>query len=198
MMLRQMHALDLTVDDALVDQYINDLGYRLVASSDRPKDHFSFFIVKDTQINAFAAPGGYIGVNAGLINITSSESELAGVIAHEIGHITQNHLYRAFEDSKKNAPLMALVLLGAIAAGAGGGAGDAAPAVLMGGQGCSCSDRSTSLARTRSKRIGSASRPSPTRATTPRPWPSSSAACRTPCAWAKARKPSPPCSRPTR
>src|SRR4051812_20385423 len=50
MMLRQMHALDLTVDDALVDQYINDLGYRLVASSDRPKDHFSFFIVKDTQI----------------------------------------------------------------------------------------------------------------------------------------------------
>ncbi|WP_090177768.1 M48 family metalloprotease [Luteibacter sp. UNC138MFCol5.1] len=135
MMLRQMHALDLTVDDALLDQYINDLGFRLVAASDRPKDHFQFFIVRDTQINAFAAPGGYIGVNAGLINITTSEAELAGVIAHEIGHITQNHLYRAFEDSKKNAPLMALVLLGAIAAGAGGGAGDAAPAVLMGGQG---------------------------------------------------------------
>ncbi|WP_369927950.1 M48 family metalloprotease [Xanthomonas sp. NCPPB 2632] len=135
MMLRQMHALDLTLDDALLDQYINDLGYRLVAASDRPKDHFQFFIVRDTQINAFAAPGGYIGVNAGLINITQNESELAGVMAHEIGHITQNHLYRAFEDSKKNAPLMALVLLGAIAAGAGGGLGDAAPAVLMGGQG---------------------------------------------------------------
>ncbi|WP_213948345.1 M48 family metalloprotease [Luteibacter sp. dw_328] len=134
-MLRQMHTLGLTVDDALVDQYINDLGFRLVAASDRPKDHFQFFIVNDSQINAFAAPGGYIGVNAGLIDITTSESELAGVIAHEIGHITQNHLYRAFEDSKKNAPLMALVLLGAIAAGAGGGAGDAAPAVLMGGQG---------------------------------------------------------------
>jgi predicted Zn-dependent protease len=134
-MLRQMHTLNLTVDDALVDQYINDLGFRLVAASDRPKDHFQFFIVNDSQINAFAAPGGYIGVNAGLIDITTSESELAGVIAHEIGHITQNHLYRAFEDSKKNAPLMALVLLGAIAAGAGGGAGDAAPAVLMGGQG---------------------------------------------------------------
>ncbi|MGA7437712.1 MAG: M48 family metalloprotease, partial [Luteibacter sp.] len=133
-MLRQMHALDLTVDDALLDQYINDLGYRLVASSDRPKDHFQFFIVRDTQINAFAAPGGYIGVNAGLINITQDESELAGVIAHEIGHITQNHLYRAFEASKKDAPLLALVLLGAIAAGAGG-AGDAAAGVLMGGQG---------------------------------------------------------------
>jgi len=135
MMLSQMHALDLTVDDALVDQYINDLGFRLVASSERPKDHFKFFIVKDNQINAFAAPGGYIGVNAGLIDITSSESELAGVIAHEIGHINQNHLYRAFEDSKKDAPLMALVLLGAIAAGAGGAGADAAPAVLMGGQG---------------------------------------------------------------
>ncbi|UPG93178.1 M48 family metalloprotease [Luteibacter aegosomatissinici] len=132
-MLRQMHALDLTLDDALLDQYINDLGFRLVAASDRPKDHFQFFIVRDTQINAFAAPGGYIGVNAGLINITQNESELAGVIAHEIGHITQNHLYRAFEASKKDAPLLALVLLGAIAAGSAGG--DAAAGVLMGGQG---------------------------------------------------------------
>ncbi|TCV94617.1 putative Zn-dependent protease [Luteibacter rhizovicinus] len=133
-MLRQMHALDMVLDDALLDQYINDLGFRLVASSDRPKDKFSFFIVRDNQINAFAAPGGYIGVNSGLIAITDSESELAGVIAHEIGHITQNHLYRAFEDSKKNGPLMALILLGAIAAGAGSHSGDAAPAVLMGGQ----------------------------------------------------------------
>ncbi|MBB3228732.1 putative Zn-dependent protease [Luteibacter sp. Sphag1AF] len=133
-MLRQMHALDMVLDDALLDQYINDVGYRLVANSDRPKDKFTFFIVKDNQINAFAAPGGYIGVNSGLIAITQSESELAGVMAHEIGHITQNHLYRAFEDSKKNGPLMALILLGAIAAGAGSHSGDAAPAVLMGGQ----------------------------------------------------------------
>jgi predicted Zn-dependent protease len=134
-MLRQMRSMDMVVDDALLDDYINDLGYRLVAASDKPKDHFSFFIVKEDVINAFAAPGGYIAVNSGLINITRSESELAGVIAHEIGHITQNHLQRAFEASKKDAPLMALVLLGAIAAGAGAHAGDAAGAVLMGGQG---------------------------------------------------------------
>ena len=134
-MLRQMRALDMVVDDAMLDDYINDLGYRLVAASDKPKDHFSFFIVKEDVINAFAAPGGYIAVNSGLIDITTSESELAGVIAHEIGHITQNHLQRAFEASKKDAPLMALVLLGAIAAGAGAHAGDAAGAVLMGGQG---------------------------------------------------------------
>lgn len=134
-MLRQMRALDMVVDDPLLDDYINDLGYRLVAASDKPKDHFAFFIVKDPEINAFAAPGGYIAVNSGLITIAQNESELAAVIAHEIGHITQNHLQRAFEASKKDAPLMALVLLGAIAAGAGAHAGDAAGAILMGGQG---------------------------------------------------------------
>lgn len=134
-MLRQMRALDMVLDDPMLDDYINDLGYRLVSGSEKPKDHFSFFIAKDNVINAFAAPGGYIAVNSGLIILTNSESELAGVIAHEIGHITQNHLERAFEASKKDTPLMALVLLGAIAAGAGAGAGDAAGAVLMGGQG---------------------------------------------------------------
>jgi predicted Zn-dependent protease len=134
-MLRQMRALDMVVDDPLLDDYINDLGYRLAAASSKPKDHFTFFVVKDEEINAFAAPGGYIAVNAGLFTITRSESELAGVIAHEIGHITQNHLQRAFEDSRKDAPLMALVLLGAIAAGASGHSGDAPMAVLAGGQG---------------------------------------------------------------
>jgi predicted Zn-dependent protease len=134
-MLRQMRALDMVVDDPLLDDYINDLGYRLVAGSSKPKDHFAFFIVKNDEINAFAAPGGYVAVNSGLITITRNESELAGVIAHEIGHITQNHLQRAFEDSKKDAPLMALVLLGAIAAGASSHSGDAPMAVLAGGQG---------------------------------------------------------------
>lgn len=134
-MLREMRSLDMVVEDPLLDDYINDLGYRLVAGSDRPKDPFTFFVVKDEQINAFAAPGGYIAVNSGLIAITRSEGELAGVIAHEIGHITQNHLQRAFEDSRKDAPLMALVLLGAVAAGAGSHSGDSPMAVLAAGQG---------------------------------------------------------------
>lgn len=134
-MLRQMRALDMVVDDPLLNGYINDLGFRLAAASAKPQDRFKFFIVRDDEINAFAAPGGYIAVNSGLITITRNESELAGVIAHEIGHITQHHLERAFEASKKDAPLMALVLLGAIAAGAGGKSGDAPMAVLAGGQG---------------------------------------------------------------
>ena len=134
-LLRQMRALNMVVDDPLLDDYISDLGHRLAASSDKPKNHFAFFIVKDPEINAFAAPGGYIAVNSGLITITRNESELAGVIAHEIGHITQNHLQRAFEASRNDAPLMALVLLGAILAGASSHSGDAPMAVLAGGQG---------------------------------------------------------------
>ena len=134
MMLEQMRALDMVVDDPLLNDYINNLGFRLVANSAKPKDHFAFFIAKDPVINAFSAPGGYIGINSGLIVITRSEDELAAVMAHEIGHITQNHLQRAYESAKKDTPLMALIALGAIAAGGAAG-GQAAAAALLGGQG---------------------------------------------------------------
>ncbi|HUA79131.1 MAG TPA: M48 family metalloprotease [Dyella sp.] len=134
MMLQQMRALDMVVNDPLLDDYINNLGFRLVANSAKPKDHFAFFIAKDPVVNAFSAPGGYIGINSGLIIITRNEDELAAVMAHEIGHITQNHLQRAYESAKKDTPLMALVALGAIAAGGAAG-GQAAAAALLGGQG---------------------------------------------------------------
>lgn len=148
-MLHQMRAMHMVLDDPLVNDYLNDVGYRLVARSDAPSQKFTFFVVNTPVINAFAAPGGYIGVNAGLIDLTRSESELAAVMAHEIGHITQHHLERAFEASKKDAPLMALVLLGAIAAGAAesghgyaygyngynNSGGDAAMGVLAAGMG---------------------------------------------------------------
>jgi beta-barrel assembly-enhancing protease len=134
MMLQQMRALDMVVNDPLADDYLNNLGFRLVANSAKPKDHFAFFIAKDPVINAFSAPGGYVGINSGLIIITRSEDELAAVMAHEIGHITQNHLQRAYESAKKDTPLMALVALGAIAAGGAAG-GQAAAAALLGGQG---------------------------------------------------------------
>src|SRR5690625_4389221 len=117
-MLHKMRSMHMVLDDPLVHDYLNDVGYRLVAHSDNPQQKFTFFVVNTPIINAFAAPGGYIGVNAGLIDLTHSESELAAVMAHEIGHITQHHLERAFEASKKDLPLMALVLLGAIAASA--------------------------------------------------------------------------------
>ncbi len=115
-MLHEMRGLNLILDDPLLSDYINTLGFRLVAHSDKPEHPFFFFLVRDNTINAFAAPGGFIGVNAGLITTTESESELAAVIAHEIAHITQSHLVRAFEDAKKNTIPIALAMLGAVLA----------------------------------------------------------------------------------
>ncbi len=136
-MLHQMRALDMVLDDPLLHQYINDLGYRLVSHAQFPKDmKFTFFIVRDDNINAFAAPGGYIAVNTGLIRATSNESELAGVLAHEIAHISQHHIQRSIEDASKMAPLTALVMLGAVLATQGSSvSGDAAPAIIAGGMG---------------------------------------------------------------
>lgn len=135
-MLHQMRALDMVLDDPLMHQYINDLGYRLVSHAQFPKDmKFTFFVVRDDTINAFAAPGGYIGVNTGLITATRNESELAGVLAHEIAHITQHHIQRAVEDASKMAPLAGLIMLGAVLASQGSNSGDAAPAIIAGGMG---------------------------------------------------------------
>ena len=82
------------LDDPEVTEYINNLGYRLVAASDDSKLNFEFFLVKDPTINAFALPGGFVGVHTGLITAAQNESELAGVLAHEIGHVTQKHFAR--------------------------------------------------------------------------------------------------------
>jgi len=89
-----------------------------VSYSAKPDQPFTFFVVRDREINAFALPGGFVGINAGLILLTESENELAAVIAHEVSHITQNHLVRAVEAEQKMAPLMVLAMIGAIAASA--------------------------------------------------------------------------------
>lgn len=89
------------LDDPDIEAYINQLGSRLVAVSDDPGFGFTFFVVADPAINAFAMPGGYIGVHTGLILAAQSESELAGVLAHEISHVTQRHIARQIYQSKK-------------------------------------------------------------------------------------------------
>ncbi|MEO7325810.1 MAG: M48 family metalloprotease [Dokdonella sp.] len=115
-MLQEMRAYGLVLDDALLGDYINSLGFRLVASSDHPDMSFTFFIVRDEQINAFAAPGGFVAVNAGLFNAMQREDELAGVIAHEISHVQQQHILRAFEDTKKMSIPIMLGMLGVMIA----------------------------------------------------------------------------------
>lgn len=117
-MLHELRNQGQVVDDALLTDYINMIGYRLVAYSPKPDQPFTFFIVRDTSINAFALPGGFVGINAGLITTTANENELAAVLAHEISHVTQQHLVRAVEAEQKYAPLMVLAMVGAIVASA--------------------------------------------------------------------------------
>ncbi|MEO5622652.1 MAG: M48 family metalloprotease [Dokdonella sp.] len=115
-MLQEMRAYNLVLDDALLDDYINALGYRLVANSERPDLPFVFFIVRDAQINAFAAPGGFVAANAGLITAMQREDELAGVLAHEISHVQQQHILRAFESTQKMSVPIMLAMLGVLIA----------------------------------------------------------------------------------
>ncbi len=131
-MLRELRSYNMILDDPLVSDYINSLGYRLVSFSDGADQPFTFFVVRSNEINAFAAPGGYIGFNIGLINAVSSEDELAAVIGHEIAHITQQHTLRAFEDSKKSTLPIALAMLGALVASRNR-SDDAGQAAILGG-----------------------------------------------------------------
>ena len=111
------------IDDPEISDYINSLGQRLVAAADGPHRDFDFFVVRDDTINAFALPGGHVGVYSTLILLTDNESELAGVIGHEIGHILQHHAARSIYGQRgvTIASLAALAL--AIAASRAGDQG---------------------------------------------------------------------------
>lgn len=89
------------LDDSDVEAYLNQLGGRLTAVSNDPGMGFFFFTINDPSINAFAMPGGYIGVHTGLVISAQTESELAGVMAHEISHVTQRHIARQISQSKQ-------------------------------------------------------------------------------------------------
>jgi predicted Zn-dependent protease len=82
------------IDDPEISDYINAVGSRLLAAADGPHPAIDFFVVRDDTINAFALPGGHIGVHSALLLLTDNESELAGVLSHEIGHILQHHQAR--------------------------------------------------------------------------------------------------------
>lgn len=108
--MRQIRESSDYLDDAVIAEYLENLGDRLAAASPSPGRHFEFFPVRDATINAFALPGGYVGVHTGLISAARNESELAGVLAHEIAHVTQNHISRMV-DSQKNTSLLSLAAL---------------------------------------------------------------------------------------
>lgn len=111
--MRQIRGSGAYLNDPEVNGYLNELGNRIVTAIPGAPFDFEFFAVADSGINAFALPGGFIGVNTGLILLAQSESELASVLGHEITHVTQHHIARSL-GNQRDALLMAL---GAIAAG---------------------------------------------------------------------------------
>jgi predicted Zn-dependent protease len=124
------------LDDPEVNDYLNELGNRLVAATRDVRQDFLFFAVPDPQINAFALPGGYIGVNSGLILLTQNESQLASVLAHEISHVTQHHVTR-FLANQQNVLMTTLagLAMAILAAKTGGNnGGQATQAVIASSQ----------------------------------------------------------------
>ncbi len=127
------------LDDEPIIEFLNNFGEGLLAAAPGSRGEtnadFFFFAVRDPMINAFALPGGFIGVHSQLLVAAQNESELASVLSHEIGHVSQRHIARMIGQQKQDALLpLAALLLAALVGKAGGGA-DAAIGVAMGGQG---------------------------------------------------------------
>lgn len=115
----QLHAENKILEDPELTDYINRMGTRLARHTDRTPSDFGFYMINDDAVNAFALPGGYIGVNAGLLTKTQTESELAGVLAHEIAHVTQRHIARQIKQTQGMTIATAAAMLLAIVAGGG-------------------------------------------------------------------------------
>lgn len=109
------------LDDDPTLEYLNNFGSALVAAAPDARGeanlNFFFFAVRDPMINAFALPGGFIGFNAGTLLAAGNESEIAGVLGHEMAHVTQRHIARAEEDTKAANILTWAAVLAAILAG---------------------------------------------------------------------------------
>src|SRR5689334_12729523 len=123
---RQLRDEGQIIEDPEVTEYLQSLGSRLVvqATGDSAQ-RFSFFFVRDDTINAFALPGGFIGVNYGLVLATRNESQLAGVLAHEIAHVTQRHIARRVRSQGRQSIATMAAILAAILVGAATGSSDA-------------------------------------------------------------------------
>ena len=127
------------VDDPEIASYLNKLGRRLASNSDEARQEFEFFALRDSTLNAFALPGGYIGVHTGLILSAQSESELAGVLAHEISHVTQRHIARGISKASQSQAASWLAIAVAILAARSNS--DAAMGAMVAGQAAGVSNQ---------------------------------------------------------
>ena len=123
------------LEDPEVNDYIQNLGNRIAAQIPDSNQRFYFFVVRDPSINAFALPGGFIGINQGLITATAREAQLAGVLAHEIAHVTQRHIARAIQARGRQSLAATAAMLAAILVGVTTGASDAVQAGIAIAQG---------------------------------------------------------------
>ncbi|MEM7053190.1 MAG: M48 family metalloprotease [Pseudomonadota bacterium] len=132
-----MRAQNALIEDPIVRNYFTDMGFRLVMHSDGRDRDFHFHVLRVPGINAFAAPAGVVALNAGLILAAKTESEVAGVVAHEISHVTQDHIFRRTEEAQRVSFPMMLATMGLVLAGgiAGGVDGDAVQGLIAGGMG---------------------------------------------------------------
>ncbi|MCK7592587.1 beta-barrel assembly-enhancing protease [Pseudomarimonas salicorniae] len=135
-MLGEMRRYGLLLEDPLLSDWLQSIGHRIAARSDRPEQPFTFFFVRSRDINAFATLGGYIGMNAGLVLTAETEDEVAAVLAHEVAHATQRHIVRSVESAQRDSLPILLGMLGVLAAASASdsnSAGDASQAAIAGG-----------------------------------------------------------------
>lgn len=133
--MRDIRASGMVVEDPQIAEYISEIGHRIAAQTNDGDHEFTFFVVDDSRINAFALPGGYIGVHTGLIEASRNEDELAGVVAHEVAHVTQRHIARAVHASSRQSMLTTALMLGAMVLGAASGDSDVVQAGMAISQG---------------------------------------------------------------
>lgn len=120
------------LDDPEIEEYLDALGHRLAKGGVAKHDNYQFFVLKDPTINAFSMPGGLIGIHTALIALTQTESELAAVISHEMGHNEQRHIARMLARAPHTtAVLLASMLLAVLV---GRNSPEAAGATLVGTQ----------------------------------------------------------------
>jgi len=138
MMLRELRNYGYLLDDPLVNDWLGTMGTRLGSNSAQPQQKYTFFMMKDRQINAFATLGGYIGMNAGLVLTAEREDEVAAVLSHEIAHVTQQHVLRGVERAQRDQIPILLGMLAAVVAAQQAGSnssGDATMAAITSGMG---------------------------------------------------------------
>ncbi|WP_250533136.1 M48 family metalloprotease [Caballeronia sp. AZ10_KS36] len=138
-MMREVRADPDYLDDWLIRDYLDSIASKLSAAAATQylggyRPDFELFAVRDAQINAFSMPGGFVGVNTGLISATQTESELASVVGHEMGHVLQRHIARMIGAQEKSGYAALAAMLAGLLAGVMTHSGDLGMGIAMGGQ----------------------------------------------------------------